>query len=60
MVYTGEDGVTQFLQVSGFGCNDDEARSYPRHNFPSLEAAREYINALNKNLGLWSVSWFME
>jgi hypothetical protein len=61
MVYTREEnGVTQFLQVSGNGCNDDEARGYPSHDFPSLEAAKEYIKALNKNFGLWSVSWFME
>lgn len=60
MVYTREDGVTQFLQSSGIGYNDDEARSYPFHDFPNLEAAKKYIKALGKNNGLVSVSWLME
>ena len=60
MVYTREDGVTQFLQSSGDGCNDNEARIYPNHDFPNLEAAKEYINELTKNIGLKSVTWFME
>ena len=60
MVYTREDGVTQFLQSSGIGCNDDEARSYPSHDFPNLEAAKEYIKALSKNIDLKSVTWSME
>ena len=60
MVYTSEDGVTKFLQSSGNGCNDDEARTYPSHDFPNLETAKEYIRALSKNIGLRSVTWFME
>jgi hypothetical protein len=54
------DGRHYFLQISGMGVDEDDARGYSSLSFDSLDEAKEYIKNLSKNEGLEYISMLVE